>query len=159
MLHLKTYNLITLANHRPSLWVREMVEEYRKDGEGFTHVKLWLVTNNYSMKDLKKQFKFDDLPCLVVTEQIASNRKHREHYYKDEIEQIVRSLAKKEMRDNARSTVRESTAALRLRLHKAKREYKRDVIPAAEDVQEDTGNMPKVSKRKGKRSKKATADV
>lgn len=154
----KSYDLITLANHQPSLWAREMVEEYRKD-EGFTQVKLWLVTNNYSLKDLKRKFKFADLPCLVVTERIASNRKRSERYYKDKIEQAIRLLATQEIRKNAKLTTRESAASLRLRVHKAKREFKRDVIPAAEDPEESKGDMPKVSKRKRKPSKKATADV
>lgn len=155
----KSYDLITLANHQPSRWARDMITEYRKDTEGFTEVKLWLVTNNISLKEMKRQFKFDDLPCLVVTEQIASNRKRREYFYRDKIEQTIRELTTKEMRKNAQLNKRQSSSSLRLRLHKAEQTYKRDVIPAADDDKASTGDMPKMSKRKGKRSKKVTTNV
>lgn len=155
----KTYDVITLANHQPSQWARDTVKEYRKEGNQFTEIGLWLVTNNMSLHEMKRKFKFSDLPCLVITEQIASNRKSREHFYRDEIEIKIRELTTKEIRKNARLAKRESSASLRLRLHKAKREYQRDVIPAAEDDETVTGHMPEVSERKGKRSKKATKDV
>lgn len=155
----KTYDLIALANHAPSRWARDTVKEYRKIGDQFTEVRLWLVTNNLSMKELKKQFKFDDLPCLVVTEQIASNRKSREYFYRDKIETKIRELTTKEMRKNARLNKKPPSDSLRLRVHKAEQAYKRDVIPAAEDVSPHAGDMPKVSKRKGKRSKKTTTNI
>jgi len=158
----KTYDLITLANHQPSQWARDTIKEYRKEGSQFTEIRLWLVTNNLSLHEMKRKFKFRDLPCLVVTEQIASNRKKREHFYRDKIEIKIRELTTREMRKNARLTKRESAASLRLRLRKTKPEVmrvERDVLPAAEDAQGSAGDMSKVSKRKGKRSKKATADV
>jgi hypothetical protein len=159
MIHHKSYDLITLANHQPSKWARDMITEYRREGERFTEIRLWLVTNNLSLRQLKRKFKFDDLPCLIITEQIASNRKRKEYFYRDNIEQAVRALTMKEMRKHARINKGQSSDSLRLRLHKAEQAYKRDVIPAAEDVSPPTGDMPEVSKRKGKRSKKTTTNV
>lgn len=150
----KIYDLITLANHSPSKWAREMMREYHKEGDQFTDIKVWLVTNNYSLKDLKKKFKFEDLPCLVVTEHIASNRKKREHFYRDEIEQAIRTLTTEEIRKNAILCRKRPVSSLRMRVHKAKQKHTGDVLPAKDDDKAVKHDMPKVRKRKGSGSKK-----
>jgi hypothetical protein len=131
-----------------------MAREYYKEGEQFTEIKMWFVTNNYALKDMKRKFKFEDLPCLVVTEHIASNRKRREHFYRDEIEQTIRTLTTEEMRKHARSSRHRIVSPLRMRVREAEQKYTRDVIPAEDDDKTVKHDMPKVRKRKGSGSKK-----
>lgn len=122
----KKYNLIVLANHKPSKWAKETVLEYF-GGKTFIDFQLWRVTTGYSLKEFKKKFKFNDLPCLVVEEYISGNRKRKEHFYGDEIEKTCREVTKEGIRESARATQRENSARLRLR---AKRGFDGDVIPA-----------------------------
>lgn len=133
----KKYYLVVLANHPPSKQVSDMVKEYRRYETYYTQIEVYRVTNSLTMKEFKRKFKFEDLPCLLVTTQIAATRKKREHFYGDDIETQVKKMFQKELRKNAKLAQRESAAALRVRLRKGHGKRQRDVIPAADDVQED----------------------
>ena len=140
----KEYDLIVLANHKPSLEALRFVEEISKGKGEFVQLKIWRVTNNYALKDLKRKFKFEDLPCFVVTTNIAKTRKQKDHYYKDEIEEICRGEFQKVIRENARRVTRETRARhnLGLRVSNAKHKIRsRDVFPAARETEKERERM------------------
>jgi len=146
----KVYCLIVLANHKPSKWALETAHEYF-GGKSYFKCSIHRVTNNYSLKFNKRKFKFTDLPCLHVTECVAKGKYKKELYYGDDIEIQCKEGARKEMRRESRLIQRESASSLRLRVHKDKQKFRRDVLPAPQEHPKHTGTVSTVHKGKKER--------
>ena len=147
----KTYDLIVLANHPPSRLAEDAVKEYSEGKGDFTEVEIWRVTNNYALKNLKRKFKFEDLPCFVITTQITKTRKRKDLFYSDEIEEICRGEFREAVRKNAKQIIRETKARsnLGLRVSNAKSKINpRDVFPAAQQAEKDRRTMSDVCAKK-----------